>query len=112
MLQFRGGQLNFGVRRKQAVSFIAVRWLHSNSEDPIELYSELDAERNEVRKVEVFADGRAHYADANSSTGDTILGSIPIPSLAEIADDPQFVPHEIAVEEFESIWQAARCKCA
>jgi hypothetical protein len=32
------------------------------------------------------------------------LGYYPVPSLAEIAQDPVFIPQEISREEFEQIW--------
>jgi hypothetical protein len=47
------------------VTYIAVQWLHSNRNEPVELYAELDADRNEVREVEVFDDGRAQFADVS-----------------------------------------------
>ncbi len=36
-----------------------------------------------------------------------MLSTEPLPSLQEIATDPQFVPDEISQEEFEKIWTAA-----
>ena len=41
-------------------------------------------------------------------TGSTELGLSPIPSLAEIAADPQFSPREISREDFETSWTKAR----
>jgi hypothetical protein len=94
----------------KSVSYIAVRWLHSDPRDPVELFSELDDVRNEIRKVEVFADGRAHYADSTSHIGDTMLGLVPVPPLDEIAGDLQFVPRVITAEEFAAVWVAAHDK--
>lgn len=45
------------------VEYLKVRWFHENSDEPVVLMSELDASRYEVRKVEIFADGRIGYAD-------------------------------------------------
>nr|CUV17991.1 conserved protein of unknown function [Ralstonia solanacearum] len=36
-----------------------------------------------------------------------MLSAEPLPSLQEIATDPQFVSVEITVEEFEVMWSAA-----
>jgi hypothetical protein len=72
------------------------------------LYSELDAQRWETRKVEVFVDGRMTYADSTTESGDTALGTEPIPTLTQIAADPQFQPVEISKAEFESVWTKAR----
>jgi hypothetical protein len=90
------------------MTYIAVQWHHSNSEYPVEMYSELDIDRNETRKVEIFADGRLRYAGAASQTGDTMLSLEPIPPLNEIASDPQFTPRVISQSEFDSAWHAAQ----
>ena len=84
--------------------YIAVRWHHSSREYPVDLYSELDDERWEQRKVEVYADGHSDYADATESIGSTMLGLAPVPPLDEIAGDAQFTPREITQQEFEALW--------
>jgi hypothetical protein len=88
-------------------SFIRVHWKHGNAEDPITLYSELDEERWEVRKVEVFADGRIGYANERGSFGMTSLGDQPVPALEVIADNPEFDPVEITRAEFNDIFDKA-----
>lgn len=59
----------------EVASLISVQWLHSNPNYPIELLSELDNERNEVRKVEIFADGRMQFANSVAHTLDTVACS-------------------------------------
>ena len=86
------------------MTYIKVKWIHSNVNDPILLYSELDSKRLEVRKVEIFQDGHCDYASVDESSGSTRLGKEPIPSLAEIASDSQFKPVEITIKEFEEMW--------
>ena len=39
-------------------SHIRVHWLHSSPDDPIDLWSELNIDREEVPKVEIWANGR------------------------------------------------------
>ena len=87
--------------------YLRCRWKHSFPDEPILLYSELDDERWERRKVEIFADGRANYADSDQESGDTRLGLVPVPTFGEIAADPQFDPAEVSREEFESVWNDA-----
>ncbi len=87
--------------------YIAVKWLHKNIRYPIELFSEIDEIGWEQRKVEIYADGKTDYATETVSTGSTRLGECPIPSLAEIAANPEFDPREITREEFEMIWKKA-----
>ena len=89
-------------------TYIKVAWLHELLGEPVMLYSELGDERYETRKVEVFDDGHMDWANASRETGATGLGEIPVPGLAELGADSQFVPQEISAEEFEAVWTAAQ----
>ena len=88
--------------------YISVDWLHNHAEDPVRLHSEIDDEGWESRKVEEFADGKMEFADSDAQSGTTRLGLDRIPSITEIAEDPQFIPVEISKEEFERLWSMAR----
>jgi hypothetical protein len=92
---------------RRAMKYIKVQWLHEYDAEPVELYSELDEASFEVRKVEIFRDGRLGFADRTLSVGGTLLGGVPLPVLTEIEKDPQFVPVEISAREFEGIWDRA-----
>lgn len=85
---------------------IRVLWNHSSAKDPVELWSELDAGRNEVRKIEIWADGRVGYAFGRVEVGGTRLGEASIPQLDNIAGDPQFEPEAISQSDFEKQWIA------
>jgi hypothetical protein len=89
------------------MNYMKVKWRHSAPDDPVLLYSELDALRWETRKVEVFADGHSTYASTAQSVGSTRLGEMRVPPLTEIASDPQFEPVEISKDEFEQAWKRA-----
>lgn len=84
--------------------YIRVKWKHEDPDDPIVLYSELDDQRWEIRKIEVFRNGRKGCASAEGEIGGTALSIEPIPELDEIAKDRQFEPAAITKDEFESIW--------
>lgn len=88
-------------------TYLKVRWIHDFPDEPVELYSELAPDRYEVRKVEVFRDGRRVRADENTTAGGTMLGVVPVPGIDEIAEDRQFEPSGISREEFERVWQSA-----
>jgi hypothetical protein len=90
------------------MTHMRVRWTHSLPNAPVLLYSELDDQRWEVRKVEVYGDGHKGFASPSESAGDTILGKEQIPPLTEIRSDPQFDPSEISKDEFESVWAARK----
>ena len=89
------------------MKYLKVRWLHSDPNDPIWLYSEIDSNRWEIRKVELFADGRAAFAGPDRASEDPrcLLSIEPLPDSREIASDPQFLVTEISKSEFEEVWE-------
>jgi hypothetical protein len=88
------------------MEYIDVQWLHQNSQDPIRLVSEVDAQRYEIRKLEFFRNGVVGYASKLSATDGTSLGELPIPSLAEINMSPEFNGLTITKAAFEALWQS------
>lgn len=90
------------------MNYIRVRWLHNSPASPVLLYSELNPELWELRKVEVYKDGRADFADREEQSGSTKISIEPLPTLEEIASDPEFEPVAISAEEFESVWKQAK----
>ena len=89
------------------MKFIRVNWKHDLPSEPTCIYSEIDGDGWERRKVEMFRGGRMGYASELETAGGTGLSKEPLPSLDEIAADPQFEPMNISSEEFEQIWQSA-----
>lgn len=87
--------------------YIKCEWLHGSPEYPVLLYSELDAERYETRKVEVYADGRTGYASSTSTAMGTELGECAVPEVSAINADPQFRCSEISAVEFEAVWRTS-----
>ncbi len=85
-------------------TYVRVRWLHSLPDEPVDLWSELDADRFETRKVEIWASGKVGYAGLGQEIGSTRLGLEPLPSEAEIERDPQFKPQQVSAEDFEQVW--------
>jgi hypothetical protein len=87
------------------MKYIVCDWKHDDPGFPIRIYSELDEERYETRKIEIFPDGRVGYADLEKvDNGDTGLSEKPLPSIEEINADPVFDAKEISKEEFEQVW--------
>jgi hypothetical protein len=89
------------------MTYLQVSWLHNFDDEPVEILSELDDERNEIRAIERFRDGSLMYAGPEGASGTTLLSEAPLPTLQEIAADPQFRPTAIDKETFERSWQAA-----
>lgn len=88
--------------------YLRVDWVHSRPEDPVALFSELDAQRWEARKVEVYRDGTCAWASEAETAGGATLGLEPVPDVTAIAADPQFRPREITAAEFEAVWSERR----
>jgi hypothetical protein len=86
------------------MKYIRVKWSHANPDEPIWLFSELDAGGHEVRKIECFKNGFCDFACTDKFTGATRLHTAPLPDLAKIARDPEFEPVEITQDEFEEVW--------
>lgn len=86
------------------MTYLMCHWIHNFTDEPILLYSELSEHRYEVRKVELWADGRIGYATKDLEHGDTGLGLKPIPLTKDIADDPEFVAADIDRDAFEKVW--------
>jgi hypothetical protein len=84
------------------MQYVKVAWLHNDLTDPVWFYIELGDDGYEVRKVELYLDGRAGYADDAREFGETRLADQPY-SLDDI-EPPEFELTEISREEFEKIW--------
>ncbi|MGO4722579.1 MULTISPECIES: DUF6881 domain-containing protein [unclassified Inquilinus] len=74
------------------MSYIRVQWVHSFPDEPVWLISELDGNRRETRKVEIFADGSKGYAAEGVEIGGTRLGFEAAPTLKEIGSAPPIPP--------------------
>ncbi|MDG0791444.1 hypothetical protein OMP38_11630 [Cohnella ginsengisoli] len=85
--------------------FIKVIWFHQFVEEPVLLYSELDCERYEIRKIEFFRNNKVGFASEEIECADTALGSQPVPKLTEINKNNEFYGIEISKDEFEVIWK-------
>jgi len=87
--------------------YLKVLWSHDFSDEPVVLYSEVDNEGYETRKVEIYRDGRHDYANAIRSTGTTQLSEKPMPSIKEIAAHAEFSPMAVDLAEFENVYRHA-----
>lgn len=88
------------------MQFIKVCWLSNLCDDPLEMFSETD-HGYEVRKVEIYGDGRIGYADHRESVGGSFLGESVIPPVEQINAYAEFEAMHIDKEYFEAIWDDA-----
>ena len=85
--------------------FVKVKWHHDFEDEPVEIFSEVDNKGWVLRCLELFPDKSWGYSDGVVSALGTQLAKEPLPTLSEIAQDPQFVPEKITKEEFEELWK-------
>jgi hypothetical protein len=88
--------------------YLKVHWSHDSEKQPVAFYCEMERDRMEIRKVELFADGSFGYANEKRSSGNTTLDALPMPTIAELSASPNHEAHEITREEFDEIWSLAR----
>ncbi|WP_444888283.1 DUF6881 domain-containing protein [Microbulbifer sp. JMSA008] len=87
--------------------YIYSKWHNSPSDYPVEFYSELNSDRFETRKVEVFKDGSLGFASPKASSKTTKLGIAAVPPFAEIANQTEFDIKTITPQQFEAKWKEA-----
>ena len=89
------------------MTYLKIYWKHSFPDEPVIIYSELNENREEIRKVEVYTNERMGYAWKSISMMGAYLSESEIPEISEINKDVQFQGIEIRREEFEMIWEKA-----
>lgn len=91
------------------MKYIKAEWQHEESEsmDPIIIYSEIQDDGWEKRKVELYADGKFGFADKDASVNGTPLSLEPMPTVEEIDKQEKFAAIEISPAEFEEVWTKA-----
>ncbi|MYS57629.1 MULTISPECIES: DUF6881 domain-containing protein [Streptomycetaceae] len=90
------------------MEYIRVDWIHELEDEPVTYLSEIGEGRYEIRKVQIFRDGRTEWADAEHETATVGLSEIPFLSLEEIDSQSEFVSSLISAEDFEQAWIRAR----
>lgn len=88
------------------MEYFKASWIHDLKDQPVLFYSELDNDRYEVRKIEIYKDDSFGLAETSFEFGGAALGTMPVPSIEEINSEPEFLAQVISKEEFEKIWTA------
>ena len=84
--------------------YFYARWKDAPIGMPTEFYSELDSNRYEIRKIEIFRNRKVGVATTKEHRGTTELGTIPVPSIEEINLQDEFSAEEISQLDFEKAW--------
>lgn len=86
------------------MEYFKASWIHDLNDEPILFYSELDNNRNEIRKIEIYRDDSFGLADSTFEFGGAKLGLAPVPSIEEINSELEFLAQIISKEEFDDVW--------
>ena len=91
-------------------TYVRGEWFHDFADEPRFFYAELDDERYELRKVEVFKNGKTVRASTEVLKRDPMapLSDQPWPSLEEINAHEEFHAQEISAADFEDLWNAGQ----
>lgn len=89
------------------MDYLKVQWAHDFPDEPVTFYSELGDDRYEVRKVQVYRDGRVEWADEDHETDTVGLSEVAVPSFEEIDDQAEFAAEIITADDFDAVWQRA-----
>ena len=85
---------------------VKVEWLNPSNEEPTWMYSEVDDDNNEIRKVYLHADGVIELAGYGLDIG-TELAYESMPSLNELKLEAGFLSEAISEKEFNVQWEKA-----
>ena len=86
------------------MKYIRLKWNHTNPDEPVWIFSELDDAGKEVRKIECFRNGFCDVANSEVRSGTASLTTLPLPPLSVLTRDPEFRGVEISKDEFEHVW--------
>ena len=80
------------------MNYVLLEWFHTLKDEPYLIYSEIDDQRYEVRKIEIYKNGTiARY--------DEQLSDVKFPeNLDEINQYQEFCAKYVSQEEFETMW--------
>jgi hypothetical protein len=86
------------------MKYIRLKWNHTNPDEPVWIFSEVDDAGKEIRKIECFHNGFCDVANDVVRSGTAALTTLPLPPLSVLTRDPEFRGVEISKEEFEQVW--------
>ena len=87
------------------MKYIKIHWIHNFKEEPEFIYSKIDKEGYEVKKVEIFKNG--HYIIYSENNNSDRLAEGIYPSLEELTfeeESESMQAIEISEKEFNEVW--------
>lgn len=94
------------------LEYLMMDWKHDKKKYPVKIYVEIDDQRYETRKIEVFLEGKIGFAFLDvefceAEGGDTGLGDQKMPELQKLLsrNDTVLKTTIISKEDFELLWK-------
>lgn len=87
------------------MNYVLLEWFHTLEDEPYLIYSEIDDQRYEVRKVEIYKNGTIARYDEQMTDSLFQLSDVKFPeNLDEINQYQEFCAKYVSQEEFETMW--------
>ncbi|MFF4487173.1 DUF6881 domain-containing protein [Streptomyces sp. NPDC001544] len=84
-----------------------VDWSHDFQSEPTTFYSEIGGDGYEIRKIQIYWDGRMLKSDKFHESGEIGLSEIPVGAIEDVASQPEFSAALVNQGEFEQVWELA-----
>ncbi|GAB4019863.1 DUF6881 domain-containing protein [Spirosoma koreense] len=87
--------------------YIQVDWIHNYPDDPTQLYSEVGEDGYEIRRIDIYRDGRIERVSEDTQDEYNFLNPQVYPSLEELNSKDEWdevKAQEIIKDDFETIW--------
>ncbi|MFG1790410.1 DUF6881 domain-containing protein [Nocardia sp. NPDC049149] len=95
------------VPEESGMRYMKVMRTNASDDDPAIVFSEIDDDGYESRKVEIFVSGRSDFASVSMEGEPTWLATAPLPSADEVSLQPGCKGEDISAVEFQAEWFAA-----
>jgi len=86
------------------MKYLRVKWLHEFIDEPVIMYYEIDDNSIELRKIELFKNGKVGYADFTYQINGSYLSEGQFPDIEEIRKLKEFIVEVISKNEFEKVF--------
>lgn len=88
------------------MKYVHIKWNHELLDAPTDVYAELDGNRMEVRKIEIYNDHNIGFAmEGGRSSGNTSLRPTPVPLVSVLNQDPKAMARDMDWHEFDDLWE-------
>ena len=87
--------------------YVRIDWTHDYDSEPIAIYSEINHEGYEVRKIELYRDGQVGFAQGEIEYNGAGLSEKTFPPLDELNSQDEWDETRaelIHKEDFERVW--------